>query len=160
MRREKKVYAQGGIYGETPCSKGRKKLTQVILLRAVERRAWENSRQTEMEQRINMNICYKFGEKDYCCVSNMFAHSCARLVSGVCRMTTPFPMARCHVTILAHPPYSPDMASADFFLFRRLKVNLKYTRFVDISDIRRRVTSVLHSIPKETFVDSFQQLYQ
>ena len=31
--------------------------------------------------------------------------------------------------ILSHPPYSPDSAPCDFFLFPKLKEHLKGTRF-------------------------------
>jgi histone-lysine N-methyltransferase SETMAR len=52
-------------------------------------------------------------------------------------------LAQRHVTVIEHPPYSPDLAPADFFLFPRLKGVLKGTHFADLPDIRRRVTSVL-----------------
>ncbi|GBM99742.1 hypothetical protein AVEN_237668-1 [Araneus ventricosus] len=39
------------------------------------------------------------------------------------------------VTVLEHPPYSADLASADFFLFPRLKGVLKGLRFSDIAQI-------------------------
>ncbi|GBM80430.1 hypothetical protein AVEN_145764-1 [Araneus ventricosus] len=35
------------------------------------------------------------------------------------------------VTVLKHPPYSPDLAPTDFFLFPRLKGVLKGLRFSD-----------------------------
>jgi methylmalonyl-CoA mutase cobalamin-binding subunit len=48
----------------------------------------------------------------------------------------------------------------DFFLFPRLKSIMKSTRFADVAAIQERVTAVLLSIPKETFADSFQKLYE
>ncbi|GBN59939.1 hypothetical protein AVEN_35940-1 [Araneus ventricosus] len=69
-------------------------------------------------------------------------------------------LAQSRVTVVEQPPYSPDLAPADIFFFPRLKGALKGTSFEDIEDIRRRVTSVLRSILKETFPDSLQQLYQ
>jgi hypothetical protein len=33
-------------------------------------------------------------------------------------------------------------------------------RFADVAAIQERVTAVLRSIPKETFADSFQKLYE
>jgi hypothetical protein len=47
-----------------------------------------------------------------------------------------------------------------FFLFPRLKSIMKGARFADVAAIRKRVTAVLPSIPKEAFVDSFQKLYK
>jgi len=32
---------------------------------------------------------------------------------------------------LSHPPYSPDLAPSDFYLFRHLKQHLRGTRFFD-----------------------------
>lgn len=66
---------------------------------------------------------------------------------------------RHQVPVLDHPPYSPDLAPADFFLFPRLKGVLKGQHFSDITEIQQRVTTVLRAIPKEAFADSFQQLY-
>ncbi|KAF8770256.1 Histone-lysine N-methyltransferase SETMAR like protein [Argiope bruennichi] len=40
-------------------------------------------------------------------------------------------LSKRRVTVLAHPPYSPDLAPADFFLFPHLKGILKGTHFVD-----------------------------
>jgi hypothetical protein len=48
----------------------------------------------------------------------------------------------------------------DFFLFPRLKSVMKDARFADVAVIQERVTAVLRSIPKETFADSFQKLYE
>jgi hypothetical protein len=48
----------------------------------------------------------------------------------------------------------------DFFLFPRLKIIMKGARFADVAAIQERVTAVLPSIPKETFTDSFQKLYE
>ena len=63
------------------------------------------------------------------------------------------------IVSLAHPPYSPDLAPADYFLFPRLKCCLKGKRFSDIPEIQRRVTQELGAIPKEDFTHSFQDLY-
>ena len=69
-------------------------------------------------------------------------------------------MAQRGVPVLNHPPYSPDLVPADFFLFPRLKSIMKGTRFADVVAIQERVTAVLQSIPKEAFFDSFQKLYE
>jgi hypothetical protein len=41
-----------------------------------------------------------------------------------------------------HPPYSPDLAPGDFWLFPKLKNALKEQRFADIPDIQRNVTTL------------------
>jgi hypothetical protein len=37
---------------------------------------------------------------------------------------------------------------------------MKGARFADVAAVQERVTAVLLSIPKETFADSFQKLYE
>jgi hypothetical protein len=69
-------------------------------------------------------------------------------------------LAQHGVPVLDHPPYSPDLAPADFFLFPSLKSIMKGARFADMAAIQERVTAVLRSIPKEAFADSFQMLYE
>jgi hypothetical protein len=48
----------------------------------------------------------------------------------------------------------------DFFLFPRLKSIMKGARFADVAAIQEHVTAALRSIPKESFADSFQKLYE
>ena len=59
-------------------------------------------------------------------------------------------LAQKMVAVLDHPPYSPDVAPADFFLFTRF-VDIKCAHFVDVEAIKDRVTAVLRSIPQEAF---------
>ena len=56
------------------------------------------------------------------------------------------------VAVLDHPPYSPDLPPADFFVFPRLKAAIKGARFVDVNAIKDRVTAVL--------ADCFRKLCQ
>jgi hypothetical protein len=37
---------------------------------------------------------------------------------------------------------------------------MKDARFADVAAVQERVTTVLRSIPKEAFADSFQKLYE
>ena len=60
-------------------------------------------------------------------------------------------LAERNVTVLAQPPYSPDLAPCDFFLFPKLKEVIKGVRFPDVDDIRRAVTTELQQIPEESF---------
>ena len=45
--------------------------------------------------------------------------------------------------ILSHPPYSPDLAPCDFFLFPKLKEHLKGTRFQSINEAKREAVTWL-----------------
>ena len=58
---------------------------------------------------------------------------------------------------LQQPPYSPDLAPSDFFLFPRLKKVLKGHRFEATEDIKRNSTKTLSDIQKEEFEKCFQQ---
>jgi len=40
-----------------------------------------------------------------------------------------------NTTVMTHPPYSPDLAPSDFFLFPKLKMKLKGRRFQTLEEI-------------------------
>lgn len=61
------------------------------------------------------------------------------------------------VLVLPQPPYSPDLAPCDFFLFPRLKKNLKGKRFDTIEEIQENSQKELQSISKFEFEKCFQQ---
>ena len=61
---------------------------------------------------------------------------------------------------LQQPPYSPDLAPCDFFLFPRLKKVLKGHQFEATEDIKRNSTKTLLDILKEEFAKCFQQWQQ
>jgi transposase len=52
-------------------------------------------------------------------------------------------------TVLPQPPYSPDLAPADFFLFPKLESTLKGHRFESIEAIKTNSLAHLRSIPKQ-----------
>jgi len=56
-----------------------------------------------------------------------------------------------------HPPYSPELAPCDFWLFPKLKNALKGQIFADLSDIQRNVKTLLLGIPENDFQDCFWQ---
>jgi hypothetical protein len=55
-----------------------------------------------------------------------------------------------------HPPYSPDLAPCDFWLFPKLNA-LKGQRFADLSGIQRSVKTLLQAILENSFQDCYQQ---
>jgi len=67
-------------------------------------------------------------------------------------------LAQRKVTVLDHPPYSPDLAPGDYFLFRKVKSHSKGRLFDSISDIRKAVTSTrtLNTIAKDDFYKGIQ----
>jgi len=66
-------------------------------------------------------------------------------------------LAKNSITKMGHPPYSPDLAPCDFWLFPKLKNALKGQRFADLSDTQRSVKTLLQGIPENDFQDCFRQ---
>ncbi|EGI61317.1 FLJ37770-like protein [Acromyrmex echinatior] len=65
-------------------------------------------------------------------------------------------LARSNTPVIPQPPYSPDLASCDFFLFPRLKRELKGKHWESVENIQKHVTTFLRDIPVEEFQRTFQ----
>jgi hypothetical protein len=63
------------------------------------------------------------------------------------------------VTTLQHPPYSPDLAVADFDLFPPLESALKERRGCDATDIIKNAMEKLKRLSPNGFQECFQHLY-
>ena len=62
-----------------------------------------------------------------------------------------------HSTHVApQPPYSPDLAPCDFWLFTNLKRRLRRIRFESIEEIERETVRALKSIPTDDFSACFK----
>jgi len=91
----------------------------------------------------------------------VLARACVNLVTGSFCTTTKIVkqfLAQRKVTVLDHPPYSPDLAPADYFLFPKVKSHLKGRLFDSFSDIQKAVTSTLNTIAKDDRVNLCVQL--
>ncbi|UYV70518.1 hypothetical protein LAZ67_7003388 [Cordylochernes scorpioides] len=64
-------------------------------------------------------------------------------------------LAKNRTEILPQPPYSPDIAPNDFFLFPKLKAVLKGRHFDTREDIIEKSLLALKSIPKEAYKNCF-----
>jgi transposase len=62
-------------------------------------------------------------------------------------------LAKHSIPVVPHPPYSPDLAPCDFFLFPRLKSTLKGKRFLAVAEIQLNTTRQLQAIPKSSLPD-------
>ncbi|UYV73965.1 hypothetical protein LAZ67_11001627 [Cordylochernes scorpioides] len=73
-------------------------------------------------------------------------------------------LAKYETQILPQPPYSPEIATNDFFLFPKLKAVLKGRHFETRDDIIEKSLLALKSIPKEAYKNCFdnweKRLYQ
>ena len=56
-------------------------------------------------------------------------------------------LAKHNIPVVRQAPYSPDMALCDFWLFPKLKMTLKGTRFESREDIMQNLTNQLNTIP-------------
>ncbi|UYV76009.1 PGM2 [Cordylochernes scorpioides] len=65
-------------------------------------------------------------------------------------------LARSNTPVIPHPPYSLDLAPCDFFLFPRLKREMKGKHWETVENIQHHVTTFLRSIPVEGFQGAFQ----
>ena len=64
------------------------------------------------------------------------------------------------MTLVPYPPYSTDLAPADFFLFPQMKRDLKGRRFDTVEDVIAASTRALNSIQVEEFQGCFEQWKQ
>jgi histone-lysine N-methyltransferase SETMAR len=62
------------------------------------------------------------------------------------------------VATLNHPPYSPDLSHPDYFLFPKVKLQLKGARFDTIEEIQKAVTDQLHKIPAVDFSNAIKKV--
>jgi histone-lysine N-methyltransferase SETMAR len=59
------------------------------------------------------------------------------------------------ITTLCHPPYSPDLAPLDFWLFARVKKAICGRSFHRVQDLAKAVHSELSAIPQEEYRAAF-----
>jgi transposase len=81
---------------------------------------------------------------------NASAHKPAR----VCQFLTPK-----NVTTLYHPPYSPGLFPSEYFLFSKLKKELKLLEFAGVAEIQEAVTDELKKVQREELSAAFQKMY-
>ena len=59
------------------------------------------------------------------------------------------------IIIIDHPPYSPDLAPSDFWLFDKIKTQL--SDHTDVESLKIQITDILNSIPKEEYLKTFKK---
>ena len=62
-----------------------------------------------------------------------------------------------NMAVIPHPPYSPDLAPCDFFLFPRMKCQMKGKVFADVNEVKKKTLEVLNNISNEEIQNCFQQ---
>ena len=61
-----------------------------------------------------------------------------------------------NMTVVPHPPYSPDLAPSDFFLFTKLIMKLKGRRFQTLEEIQAESQAVLNALRENDFQECFK----
>ena len=64
------------------------------------------------------------------------------------------------IKTVAHPPYSPDLAPCDIWLFPKLKEKLRGCRYETIEKKKEAVTKVIDTLTHEDFYGPFQKLLE
>jgi transposase len=64
-----------------------------------------------------------------------------------------------NVTTLEHPPYPPDLAAANFYLFPGVKSAMKGRRFCYATEIIKNATEELKRLSQSGFQKCFQHLH-
>lgn len=67
-------------------------------------------------------------------------------------------LAKYSIPVLDHPPYSPDLAPCDFYLFPKVKSALKGTRFESVEAVKEKAARVLKELTEEDFPALFQTM--
>jgi transposase len=66
-------------------------------------------------------------------------------------------LAKHQISVVPHPPHSPDLAPPDFSLLPKLKTSLKGRRFQITEEIQENATRELRAIIESAFQEAFQQ---
>lgn len=60
------------------------------------------------------------------------------------------------ISLMDHPPYSPDLAPCDFWLFPHLKRDLRGIEFESESELKTYSLGSLRALPKEAFKSCYE----
>jgi transposase len=66
-------------------------------------------------------------------------------------------LAEKQIAVLKHPPYSPDLAPCDFFLFPKVKSVLKGNRFASVTEVKKKTTELLRQLTDDGLQHGFDQ---
>ena len=64
------------------------------------------------------------------------------------------------IKTVPQPPYNPDLALYDFWLFPELKENLRGSRYETIGEMKEAVTKVIDAVTQNDFHGSLQKLLE
>ena len=67
-------------------------------------------------------------------------------------------LSKMGINTVPQPPYCPDLAPCDFWLFPKLKEKLRGCRYETIEEMKEAVTKVIDTLTQVDFHGSFQKL--
>ena len=62
-----------------------------------------------------------------------------------------------NVPTVTHPAYSPDLAPCNFYVFPKVKLQLKGQRFISIEEIQAESQQVLNTLTRADFSECLQE---
>jgi len=65
-------------------------------------------------------------------------------------------LANKNITVFEHPPYSPDLAPCDFYLFPKIKSALNGTHFVLVEHVKAKTAEILNSLTEHDLRNCFE----
>jgi hypothetical protein len=68
-------------------------------------------------------------------------------------------LAKKRIKLLSHPPYSPDLTPADYFLFPKLKKELAGFTMTQ-EEFKKEWEGVLRRVSREEFAKAFVRWYE
>ena len=66
---------------------------------------------------------------------------------------------KCGFKQLNHPPYSPDLAPSDYFLFRHLKKHMRGNHYSSDEEMIDAVESYLRDQPEDFYFEGINSLF-
>jgi hypothetical protein len=66
-------------------------------------------------------------------------------------------LAKNKMAVVPHPPYPPELAPSDFFLFPKMNIKLTGRRVDAVEEIQAKTQTVLNTLIKKHLQGSFQK---
>ncbi len=63
-----------------------------------------------------------------------------------------------HMEMVPHPPYSPDLAPCDYFLFPEIKKQMRGIPYRNIAQVQQAANDIMRAIPVEHFEEAIKDL--
>jgi transposase len=65
-------------------------------------------------------------------------------------------LANKNITVLEHPPYSPELAPCDFYLFAKIKSVLKGIHFLSVENVKAKTAEILNILREHDLRNCFE----